>query len=1814
MPHTPTHTQRPVPVRPSEPREREPIEPLEPSIVEQFPGELPPVTLPTREEFAEAVDPFRSERQLLDDLANRIFPQELPAISEIPVRPSEPREIPSVGFETILNFAIEEPENFINDLQIRGRTEDTELLLEMFGATPEDIDELLGPARPMPEWLTLDFWKEALFRPYAGKDLGTKAYATFIAGMGDVITTTGGAARWLGHEEAGSTLSDIGSLLQQKAAPPTTGEFEMTDLLDPNWWIEKPLRSVPFALSLAPMAIGGYYGGSGVAIALGLGKIWSYIIGGFAGAALSRPLESALEAGSSYDDAISRGLSEKEAKEEADEVFRNNMVLAGADAFEIAIALAPTPKWVPASLIKQGLVRTARVAGKMAIVGLSEGGEEVYQDMVQRHARGEEWKLDPVTKEVFAIGMAMGMGMGLGGDVITGIVDKSKAKMPPDMKKDFNISVAELIGEGFTPEQAELKALEQITAVPEGEALVQEALREQKAETEAVTPEIAPVTPEVVPIPSEPAVTAAIDALTKQRNTLLVQERRGKDVTDEIFQVDKEIAELRGEPPIEGRAEIAPVTPEVAPLTQALQAEYANLVDKAALVNPDAPAVIKATDILSKITPENQRELLIKIEALEDELKGIAEVPPAEPVIAQAPEVPDQVIPAVATPDVPHIKDIGILEKVRPTRKVFQKMGLGEEVWKPAFKAETELAEARAVFHKELTEKAKLIGKDKERRAMVFQELENPGTVKGLTFDEKRYITWWKEKADKWADDLGLAPEERVKNYITHIFEKDIARQLEAEGALDQATARMLEYTAPKTIFNPFLQKRLGATAGLIEDPVLAAEAYSSRQLKVFYYEPLLEKINLYAKNAPPAASRYLKEFSLRLTGKPLKIDQEVNNTLKEFGDALAKIPRFQPIAKYFQEGNPSGIAAYNFTSALYFLWLGFKPTSAIRNLSQHTLIMSETGPIAFSDGIRLRFTAEGKAALNDSLVLRSRKAAFIPGIDDSLAQNWTDKFRETALAMFRFADKQNVSDAFLAGYSEAKGLLPNADRQVWIDRGDEVAADTQYLYTKLNSFAMSQSSIGRVFSVLTTWSENWLELMVKWGKANPSQVYLNFEKQSDGTWTMPKKNWLTRRKSILTYMAIVGLAFFLKDRSRLKALEYTGLTSINYIADIMGGDFPALEYPGAVADIVAGILTDDERRMKQGLSALDPVNLMGLGRQIDAVASGDRDWATLFLYLQEKNWELKKLEESWEKGLKPYDELETDRQRTDWRKRNPVGEARLFVSGQFTTLSSDEARAEVLRIIENNNIDPSMIPGYDKVFGVDTNEELTTASKQIGDILVPERDLYSTSNFGSEVNKLEKTVGRDKIIADGNELAIAFLQAQDEWQGYENSGDEAKTLMRQQFPDLEANLFFWGHEITTFKNPNSADLVIKMLEKYGVEPGGIRAFYDDPSKYDEIFTPLFDLKRTWFDKLIEYEAADEDERAVLLEDTAFRDGKRRIEAYDKDVPTEVIDSYVEYYAIPSERNAQSKMYRINHPKLEEWGQENLEWKPLGKSSTEITEKSFSWAVTAQWPEFEDKYEAFDESERDFFWVEAERQYLEYKVQGTDYIKTHDLLHYAMDRRAREANDLGLPRYHVEHGGDYLGIWNPLSLSYVEYTLIPSKGYDNERFLMEHPKLVDAMVDLDHWQPKDFSNVPSGKFESSLTEYESLEIGTDRYRYRANNPEFDKEGVELGRWEPVDVSKVIPEGIVKLQERYDKLPVTGNHRLFFRHQNPTFEAYLVEKGYEPLGDRWMEPEDRPKPEPKPKLEPIPSPEVPETDDELQARLDELERKRKALLK
>ncbi|KKL28937.1 hypothetical protein LCGC14_2370150, partial [marine sediment metagenome] len=244
------------------------------------------------------------------------------------------------------------------------------------------------------------------------------------------------------------------------------------------------------------------------------------------------------------------------------------------------------------------------------------------------------------------------------------------------------------------------------------------------------------------------------------------------------------------------------------------------------------------------------------------EKPAVEEVPPERVIYTEdgTPINPEEPIPQGVGDTIPVIQDIGAKERVRPTRKVFEKMGL-YRLYKGIQRAEVEVGEARQSFAKRLKEVNKLV--DKNRRHLVFRELETPGSQAGLTFNEKRAVAFFRESFDKWADTLNLPQSKRIKNYITHIFEADITEQLKAEQPLDISIARALEYRTAKTIFNPFLQERLGARAGLIEDPFAAASAYESRELKVLYYEPLLEKIASIAndENTPTAVRGYLRDF-----------------------------------------------------------------------------------------------------------------------------------------------------------------------------------------------------------------------------------------------------------------------------------------------------------------------------------------------------------------------------------------------------------------------------------------------------------------------------------------------------------------------------------------------------------------------------------------------------------------------------------------------------------------------------------------------------------------------------------------------------------------------------------------------------------------------------------------------------------------------------------------------------------------------------------------------------------------------------------------
>ena len=249
-------------------------------------------------------------------------------------------------------------------------------------------------------------------------------------------------------------------------------------LTDPSWYIINIGEQLPMTLMLmVPGGVGMAVGGRvATAAATRLGAsvfqtaVARYAIGGTLASALSRPVESAFEAGDAYNTALSRGLSIEEAKAAGNHVFANNMKLSISDAVQFALIFAPTPKFLKTSMIRSGLVKTKLLGGKLVASGLLEGGEEYYQQGLQRQAMGdtEVWNWDAEMQECFAIGAMMGVGMGLGGDVLAPVIDRISKHVPPTIQDKFDTAKEKggLSGalDTLTTEEAGKKAIELATA------------------------------------------------------------------------------------------------------------------------------------------------------------------------------------------------------------------------------------------------------------------------------------------------------------------------------------------------------------------------------------------------------------------------------------------------------------------------------------------------------------------------------------------------------------------------------------------------------------------------------------------------------------------------------------------------------------------------------------------------------------------------------------------------------------------------------------------------------------------------------------------------------------------------------------------------------------------------------------------------------------------------------------------------------------------------------------------------------------------------------------------------------------------------------------------------------------------------------------------------------------------------------------------------------------------------------------------------------------------------------------------------------
>ncbi|GED16557.1 hypothetical protein [Aneurinibacillus migulanus] len=317
-----------------------------------------------------------------------------------------------------------------------------------------------------------------------------KVGTSLRAGTGDTVKSLGNAVNYLGFENAGKALKEVGEDVTKGFDTKYDKEFSASSLLDPDWYATSVSRSVP---TTAGLLVAGLAGGELAGAAAGLTKLGSFgqtVVKGVSGALLGRSTESAMEAGETLEQALERGMSKEEAKKAANSTFAKNMALATTDAAQL-IDLFSGGKISSKTLGKltSNVGPKTNAAFKIGANAAIEGGEEVYQEWAQRSSLGDPFKMDSQTWEAFTIGALMGGTMGLATaarESYNGLKTKAIDNMPNDLRQEYDKVHEQGIKSGMDPIDARDKALDVLSQTPKGNEYVRKIFADSTRDIDQV--------------------------------------------------------------------------------------------------------------------------------------------------------------------------------------------------------------------------------------------------------------------------------------------------------------------------------------------------------------------------------------------------------------------------------------------------------------------------------------------------------------------------------------------------------------------------------------------------------------------------------------------------------------------------------------------------------------------------------------------------------------------------------------------------------------------------------------------------------------------------------------------------------------------------------------------------------------------------------------------------------------------------------------------------------------------------------------------------------------------------------------------------------------------------------------------------------------------------------------------------------------------------------------------------------------------------------------------------------------------------------
>lgn len=415
----------------------------------------------------------------------------------------------------------------------------------------------------------------------------------------------------------------------------------------------------------------------------------------------------------------------------------------------------------------------------------------------------------------------------------------------------------------------------------------------------------------------------------------------------------------------------------------------------------------------------------------------------------------------------PGEKKVHVLDYLATPEFVLEKIGLG--------KGAEMLQDAKEIYRKTLKKEIetieswrKRVGKDPYTSTRIFRYLDGKAkdVYKEMTPADLEVAKEMKTYLDDWADRLKLPADNRLSNYITHIFENEPGADVKPSVfEEDPELAAIMQDKPAGSVYDPFLQRRTNAPH-YKEDVWAALDAYVKRGSRKEAMDPALEYLKNEAQKLDGSSYKYIRNLTHRINMRPTEMDQLLDNLIRQTPvlNRLAKGPR------------PTMFLTQKIRQLFYRGTLGLNFGSALRNLSQGANTYAKLGE---------KYTVIGYTKLFARLLTGNLKDLKEAGIlSDELVQDKKvgvyksilQKADPVLFGMFELAEKINRGSAFYGARSKALGKgLSDVEATKYAQR---IVRETQFAFGNVDSPVALSSDVIKTAAQLGTYNLKQIEFL----------------------------------------------------------------------------------------------------------------------------------------------------------------------------------------------------------------------------------------------------------------------------------------------------------------------------------------------------------------------------------------------------------------------------------------------------------------------------------------------------------------------------------------------------------------------------------------------------------------------------------------------------------------------------------------------------------------------------------------------------------------